>query len=149
MLEVRGGSDKGPDGHRRDTIPICNSLIAINVAAEPVYYSDQDWSSVYAKLTESDAVIVRVNPGKYDGVTQGELERLVRGAANRGVLAMSHPEVMKRMGAKDALVKIRDLSCSRPDTYAYYDIATFKQSFPTTIAQGMYISRCSRRFPDG
>jgi hypothetical protein len=49
---------------------------------------------------------------------------------------MSHPEVMKRMGAKDALVKIRELQCGAIDTYAYYDVATFKDTFPKTIAMG-------------
>lgn len=39
------------------------------------------------------------------------------------------------MGAKDALVKIRDLSCGLPDTYAYYDIPSFKAQFPKSIAE--------------
>lgn len=126
VLEARGGTDKGEDGHRRDTIPICNSLIGLGVHTEPVFYSDAEWATVFEQAASADLMIIRVNPGKYEGVTQSELERLVVGASNRGVLTMSHPEVMKRMGAKDALVKIRNLQCGARDTYAYYDIAAFK-----------------------
>lgn len=50
------------------------------------------------------------------------MERFIREATDKGLVAMSHPDVMRKMGAKDALVKIRDLSCGMPDTYAYYDI---------------------------
>ena len=60
----------------------------------------------------------------------------MRKATEAGAVAMSHPEVMRRMGAKDALVKIRDLSCGMSDTYAYYDIASFNETFPKTLAIG-------------
>ena len=57
---------------------------------------------------------------------------------------MSHPDVMRRMGSKDALVKIKDLSCGMADTYAYYDIATFKENFPRTIATGPRVLKQNR-----
>ena len=48
------------------------------------------------------------------------------------------------MGAKDALVKIRDLSCGMPDTYAYYDIPSFKENFPQTVATGPRVLKQNR-----
>ena len=86
--------------------------------------------------SKAKALIVRVNPGKYDGVTQSKLESFIDDASKKGVCAMAHPDVMRKMGAKDALVKIRDLSCGMSDTYAYYDIASFNENFPKTIATG-------------
>ena len=51
-----------------------------------------------------------------------------RSSAASGAVAMSHPAVMRQMGAKDALFKIRKLACGMPDTQAYYDMATFQVS---------------------
>lgn len=69
VLECRGGSDKGADGHRRDTIPICNALIERGYHAEPVFYSDAEYGSLLEKLRTVNGIIMRVNPGKYAGVT--------------------------------------------------------------------------------
>ena len=59
---------------------------------------------------------------------------MFRKVAKQGVTPMAHPDAMLKMGAKDALVKIRELSCGLPDTYAYYDIPSFKKTFPETVA---------------
>ena len=99
---------------------------------------------MYDKIVGANGLVVRVNPGKYPGVTQSKLESLIRGASDKGVKVMSHPDVMRSMGAKDALVKIRDLSCGMPDTYAYYDIPSFKESFPKTIAAGPRVLKQNR-----
>merc|ERR1719359_1078704 len=57
---------------------------------------------------------------------------------------MSHPDVRTKMGAKDALVKIKDLSCGMPDTYAYYDIETFKSTFPGSMSTGPRVLKQNR-----
>lgn len=99
---------------------------------------------VLAKLKSADAYIARINPGSYTGVTQAKLEQCLAAAAASGTVAMSHPNVMKKMGAKDALVKIRDLSCGMSDTYAYYDVASFKASFPKTVKSGTRVLKQNR-----
>ena len=136
IIECRGGTDKGADGHRRDTIPIANALIDAGWFCEPVYYSDAEREEVYAKLSAADGFIARVNPGHYEGVTQSMLDDMLRQLSSEGKAAMSHPDAMIKMGAKDALVKIRELSCGLPDTYAYYDVPSFKEQFPKSIATG-------------
>ncbi|CEL93230.1 unnamed protein product [Vitrella brassicaformis CCMP3155] len=135
FVECRGGSDKKADGHRGDTIPIANELIKQNWACQTIFYSDAEYKEVESALSKADAYICRVNPGTYEGVTNSKLFGLLRDVAAKGVVAMSHPDVMQKMGAKDALVKIRDLSCGLPDTYAYYDIPSFKAQFPKSIAE--------------
>lgn len=57
----------------------------------------------------SKGYILRVNPGKYEGVTQSKLDGLLMEAVKRGIKGMSSPESIRKMGAKDALVKIRNL----------------------------------------
>ena len=146
VVECRGGSDKGPDGHRRDTIPICNALIEKGWSAEPIFYSDEEYDAVKAKLESCNGVIVRIMPGVYyEGVTRSKVDDLLRGIAASGVPVMPHPDVTAMMGNKDALVKIRDLmSCGMPDTYAYYDIPSFQESFPKTISSGVRVIKQNR-----
>jgi hypothetical protein len=43
---------------------------------------------------------------------------------------------MTRYGAKDALVKLAGTSIVPEDTYGYYDIETFKKTFPVTLTRG-------------
>ena len=83
------------DGHRRDTIPICNALIRQGYAARPLYYSDAEYESVQKECSGMDGIIVRINPGKYDGVTNSKYEKLVKDCVERGSVAMSHPDVMR------------------------------------------------------
>lgn len=136
MLEVRGGTDKKADGHRGDTIPISNAIIKKGWACIPMFYSDAEYDAVYAALDKAQGYIARVNPGTYEGVTQQKLDDMLREVSAKGVKAMAHPDCMIKMGAKDALVKINNLSCGLPDTYAYYDIPTFKENFPKALATG-------------
>ena len=143
-MECRGGTDKGPDGHRRDTIPIADAIKKRGWDAEAIFYSDADHDAVYAKLAKSQGYIGRVNPGAYDGVTQSKLDALFRKLASEGVKAMAHPDTMIKMGAKDALSKICHLSCGMEDTYAYYDIPSFKEKFPKTVATGTRVLKQNR-----
>ena len=144
LVECRGGTDKGADGHRADSIPICNELIKKGWSAEPLFYSDAEHDAVYAALSKASGYIGRVNPGAYAGVTQSKLDALFRKLASQGVKAMAHPDTMIKMGAKDALQKIRNLSCGMPDTYAYFDIPSFKESFPKTVATGTRVLKQNR-----
>merc|ERR1712046_404843 len=52
----------------------------------------------------------------------------------KGVPVWSSPAVQTQLGAKDALVKIKDMSCGLPDTLAYYDEEALKKGFKATCA---------------
>merc|ERR1719473_1074553 len=123
-----GGSDKGPDGNRVDSIPIANSVIAAGGACDLVLY-DADKNKTDTKEFESltahyDALIVRINPGQLSqGTSPGTQERfdaLMNKYITQGKLVWSSPKVQTQMGAKDALVKIGQMKCGLPDTLAYY-----------------------------
>ncbi len=53
--------------------------------------------------------------------TQKRFDDAMDALAIKGKAIWSNPIVQRRMGAKDALVKIKDLKCGLPDTFAYYD----------------------------
>ena len=71
-----GGSDKGPDGNRIDSIPIANGVIAAGGACDLVLYDSEKNAAdttEFAALTASyDALIVRINPGQLSqGTSEG------------------------------------------------------------------------------
>ena len=134
IVEARGGSDKKADGHRGDTITICNGVIKAGCACEPIFYSDATYGLFKKYVSACDGVIVRVNPGTYDGITQSKLDALMREMSSKGKVIMSHPDVMLKMGAKDALCKINSLSCGLPDTLAYYSEEELTAGFKKTCA---------------
>ena len=61
----------------------------------PVFYSDAEYDQVFDICSKADGIVVRINPGKYDGVTNSKYEKLVKDCTDKGVAAMSHPDVMR------------------------------------------------------
>merc|ERR1719440_267960 len=96
-----GGSDKGPDGNRVDSIPIANSVIAAGGACDLLLYDSSigdaaaNTAAFKAASAMYDALIVRINPGQL----------------SEGKLVWSSPKIQTQMGAKDALVNIGKLNC--------------------------------------
>merc|ERR1712211_63709 len=64
----------------------------------------------------------------------GEFDALMMSLVKKGIPVWSSPAVQTQLGAKDALVKIKDMSCGLPDTLAYYDEAALRKGFKTTCA---------------
>jgi len=138
FFEVEGGTDKGKDGHRRDTIPFCNSLIEKGVHAEWAWYKDADHDALFERYKDFDGFVPRINPatdGQYEGVTNAQAKVFLDRLAKKS-LAMPHLDVMQKMGAKDALVKINDLSVGLEDTYAYYNVQSWHDNFMKVMDLG-------------
>ena len=61
-----GGSDKGPDGNRIDSIPIANGVIAAGGACDLVLFDSEknktDVEEFKVLTSKYDALIVRINP---------------------------------------------------------------------------------------
>ena len=78
-----GGSDKGPDGNRIDSIPIANSVIAAGGECDLILSSTElgeergDDRRAFTTFTSSyDALIVRINPGQLSqGTAEGTQQR--------------------------------------------------------------------------
>ena len=59
-----GGSDKGPDGNRIDSIPIANGVIAAGGACDLILYDAEAHGDFVEATAKYDALIVRINPGQ-------------------------------------------------------------------------------------
>ena len=138
-----GGSDKGPDGNRIDSIPIANGVIAAGGECDLVLYdADKNKADTteFAELTAKyDALIVRINPGQLSQIpgvegVQAKFDALMNKFVASGRPVWSSPGVQTKMGAKDALCKIANMGCGLVDTFAYYDAETLETKFKQTMA---------------
>merc|ERR1712151_969673 len=131
----RGGSDKLTNGHRFDTIGICNGFINNGMSCQPIYYTPDNHDAFFETLKQFDGVIVRVNPGQIKGMggNQKQFDDAMMGiAATKPV--WPQPAIMESMGAKDALCCIRDMDFGLKDTIGYYSPEDMQKDFPKTIA---------------
>jgi len=121
---TNGGSDKGPDGNRIDSIPIANSVIAAGGKCEMILYDATKHDDFETATAGYDALIVRINPGQLSQGTpegtQKKFDDLMNEYISKGKLVWSSPKIQTQMGAKDALVNIGKLNCGLEDTFAYY-----------------------------
>ncbi|AKK10501.1 Cj0069 family protein [Corynebacterium uterequi] len=144
VFEVEGGSDKGPDGHRKDTMPIVNAIIDAGWHSEVVYYHPDNAAEIFDRVsTEFDAYISRVNPGTIPGGEKGYFELLTK-LADAGLVGMSTPADMMAYGAKDALVKLNQTPLVPEDTAAYYEVEQFHETFPTSLSYGERVLKQNR-----
>ncbi|CAM2965305.1 Cj0069 family protein [Helicobacter burdigaliensis] len=149
FFEAKGGSDKGADGHRKDTMPMVNALKAKGFDAEVVFFDDAilrneaQRNKIYEYVkNNADGYVSRVNPGnlKEEKLYFDVLRKLCAD----GLVGMPHPDAMVGYGAKDALTKLADTDLVPNDTYAYYDIKTFKETFPKSLAKGERVLKQNR-----
>ena len=133
-----GGSDKGPDGNRVDSIPIANSVIEAGGACDLVLYDANDHEAFVSVSAQYDALIVRINPGQLSQGTpegtQQKFDDLMNKYVSEGKLVWSSPKIQTQMGAKDALVHIGHLGCGLKDTLAFYSPKELEDGFKATCA---------------
>jgi len=136
IFEVAGGTDKGPDGHRKDTMPLVAALERRGWAAEVLFYTDAARQVLFDRtLATADGFMMRVNPGpKYDDFTDEAFMAMGRELHAKGCHALQHPDVML-WDCKDSLVKLTETASGLPDTFVYYTLEHLKREFPVNIAQ--------------
>ena len=144
VFEVEGGNDKTIHGNRVDTQPILDALRAQGWHAEVVVYRPEWSDKLFDYVSGSfDAYISRVNPGNIPGGEAGYFALLEK-LADAGLAAFSRPAEMLAYGAKDALVKLNDTPLVPEDTAAYYDVDSFRQAFPMSLAGGERVLKQNR-----
>lgn len=144
VFEVEGGNDKGDDGHRKDTMPIVNSIKDKGWDAEVIYFHPDKADEIFDRISsEFDAYISRVNPGNIPGGEKGYFDLLSK-LSEAGLVGMSTPAEMMAYGAKDALVKLNDTDLVPSDTAAYYEVEDFHKTFPTTLSYGERVLKQNR-----
>ena len=127
-------TDKDVNGFRYDAVPIANGIIQAGGSCDLLQYEPEKHEEMKTKLAAYDGFIVRVNPGQLSnpGVMPGAqdmFDKMMSEFVKAGKPVWSSPEVQTQMGAKDALVKIKDMSCGLVDTFAYYDPAALRKEF--------------------
>merc|ERR1711937_493264 len=132
-----GGADKSSNGHRYDSIPFANGMISAGMSCQFVHYLHEEHDKFFEVMKNFDAIIVRCNPGqiKQDGGDQQKFDDSMREMRKLGKQVWPSPDVMEKMGAKDALCKVAKLNIGLEDTLAYYDEAEFAAGFKKTIMQ--------------
>ncbi len=144
FFEAEGGSDKWPNGHRRDTMPMVNAVKAQGWHAEVIFYSDEEKEAIFDRVVnEFDAYVSRINPGNIPGGEAAYFDML-RKLSDAGVVGMPHPDVMIGYGARDALTKLTDTGLVSEDTYAYYTVEQFKDRFPLSLSNGERVLKQNR-----
>lgn len=145
IFEVSTGDEKLRDaeGYRKDTMPIINALLEKGVDASVIFYSKDKEDAILEKVKGASAIINRVNPGN---IPEGEanyfafLNKLV----GDGVQIYADPKTMLSFGAKDALSKLAGSPIVPTNTYAYYTVEMFKESFPKTLSLGTRVLKQNR-----
>ncbi|OCS84725.1 Cj0069 family protein [Caryophanon tenue] len=133
FFEVRGGSDKGPDGFRPDTRPMIDALQKRGQAAEVLFFDEAFIDEIYAyTVAHAVAYVSRINPGNLqnEALYMAMLEKL----SEQGIVGLSHPRTMKTYGDKEALVTLRHTPLVPTDTFLYTDAESFTHFLPTTLA---------------
>ncbi len=144
FLEVEGGNDKCRDGHRKDTMPMVNAVRDRGWEAEVVYYTNDRRVELTETLSNRfDAYISRINPGHIPGGEAVYLEFL-RELSHAGMLGLPTADAMIAFGAKDALVKLTEFEMVPDDTYAYYDMESFRKKFPRVLSTGVRVLKQNR-----
>eukprot|EP00931_Biecheleriopsis_adriatica_P057878 TRINITY_DN3436_c0_g1_i1.p1 TRINITY_DN3436_c0_g1~~TRINITY_DN3436_c0_g1_i1.p1 ORF type:complete len:589 (+),score=169.67 TRINITY_DN3436_c0_g1_i1:46-1812(+) len=131
-----GGSDKSSNGHRYDSIPFANGMILSGMSCQLIHYVYEEHDKFFQLCKNFDFIIVRCNPGqiKADGGDQVKFDNGMRGLRKLGIQVWPSPDVMEKMGAKDALCKVANMNIGLPDTLAYYTEAEFTAGFKKTMA---------------
>merc|ERR1719392_318039 len=131
-----GGADKSSNGHRYDSIPFANGMINSGMSCQLIHYKHEEHDKFFEVMSKFDAIIVRCNPGqiKDDGGDQQKFDNSMRELRKKGIQVWPSPDVMEKMGAKDALTKVATMNIGLPDTLSYYDPEVFAAGFKKTMA---------------
>jgi len=141
IFEVAGGSDKGPDGFRKDTLPIVDSLRVRGWNAEVIFYTHEKKAAIYKHVVETaDCYVHRIAPGNLKN--EEPYFEMLRDLVKKGVVALSHPDAMMKYCAPDALTKLKGTKYGLDDTHAYSTIQEFNECFPKTLANGDRALKC-------
>lgn len=112
--------------------PVFDALTALDVAPEAVVYSEGAASDVGDQLLRLDGVLVWVDPitGEHD---RSGLDALLREVAAAGTWVSTHPDVILKMGTKEAVFRTRDLGWGA-DVQLYRSFEELRERFPAVLA---------------
>lgn len=144
FFEVRGGSDKGPEGYRPDTMPMVDALKKRGWDAEVIFFDIEKRDEIFDYVRQhAKAYVSRINPGNLQHEAE-YFEMLRKLSDEEHVVGMPHPDAMIGYGSKDVLVKLSSTSLVPTDTFAYYTFAEFAKQFPKSLTFGERVLKQNR-----
>ena len=133
-----GGSDKGPNGHRIDSIPIANGVIKTGNACDILRYDASNHAAFVKSLAPYDALHRAHQPGAalagHAGGNAGALRRAhERVSSSRASSCGRRPTCRPRWAPRTRSCKIANLNCGLPDTLAYYTEDELDEGFKQDV----------------
>ena len=144
FFEAEGGSNKEPDGYRKDTMPMINALKEKGWQAEALFYADNKRKELFEYVTnQADAVVSRVNPGDLPNGETHYFNFLIE-LSHQGIILMPHPKDMVSYGAKEVLGKLTDTELVPDDTYVYDTLGQLQENLPMSLSLGERVLKQNR-----
>ncbi|CAE7307543.1 hace1, partial [Symbiodinium pilosum] len=111
-------------------------MITAGMSCQLIHYTHEEHDKFFEVCKNFNFIIVRCNPGqiKADGGDQQKFDDGMREMRKAGIQVWPSPDVMEKMGAKDALCKVATLNIGLEDTLAYYSPEEFAAGFKKTMA---------------
>jgi hypothetical protein len=146
-----GGADKTSSGHRHDTIPLANSLIAEGLSCQLVQYNCWEHDRFLEVCSRFDALILRCAPGHVvaDHGDQTRFDEGLRGLQKRGIEVWPSPNVVEVTSNADILAKIANLNIGLEDTFVYHSPEAFSANFRKTVAFRPRVMKPCEGYEDG
>ena len=115
---------------------MANCMINAGMSCQLIHYVHEEHDKFFEVCKYFDFKKVRCNPGqiKADGGDQNKFDDGMRGIRKLGIQVWPSPDVMEKMGAKDALCKVATMNIGLEDTLAYYSPEEFAAGFKKTMA---------------
>ena len=110
---------------------IFEELAAVGVRADPAVFDEEFAGEVHEQLLALDGVLVWVDPISR-GKTRTMLDAILRDVAVRGPWVSAHPDVIMKMGVKEALHRTKHLGWGT-DTHLYRSGADFRAASPSRL----------------
>lgn len=107
---------------------------AKGVQVEPAVYHDDFCEEVREQLIQVDGVLVWVNPIE-GGRDRSVLDSMLRDVAAAGIFVSTHPDVILKLGTKEALYRTRDVGWGC-DTHLYASVDQMRRELPLRLAAG-------------
>jgi hypothetical protein len=140
---------RGDEAARRSVAPessrfkaIFTALADVGVAGIPVVYEDDVVDTVRTQLATLDGVLVWVNP-IHEGRNRANLDALLRDVASHGTWVSAHPDVIAKMGTKEALYRTRTMSWGC-DTAIYRTAEEMRVEMPARLVTGPRVIKRNR-----
>ena len=135
IFEAKGGNDKGRDGHRGDSQPILDALLAKNFTGEILFFEALNYQALLRYvLRHAGVVLSRINPGNLEDTDI--YYQFLQEIAEQGLLVQTHPDVMGTLSFKDIFYHLRDTQYVSTDTDFYRTPSEMLERFHLSLANG-------------